>query len=159
MKKSYYLKIYYFFYIIGFVFLIANESLGQAISIGGGNPTLTITTGIPDGQLVSVVNTNCTMQYRRQGRISKITVETSCPNQSFNLSVVATNVTAVEGTAQPAVNLINGNPAMDFIRDNPTTGRRRTCTLNYTASATFDQGCSTDVGNDVHRVTYTILAQ
>jgi len=158
MDRSF-LRIYHLLCVLVLVFLIANEGFSQAININGGNITLTITTGMPDvQQLTSVTNSTCTMQYRRQARISKITVAATCPGQSFNLSVVATNIT-ISGTAQPTVSLISGNPAMDFIRDNSTAGARRSCTLNYTASATFAQGCSTNVGNDVYTVTYTLVVQ
>jgi len=119
---------------------------------------MTITTGIAGGQLSNIVNTVTALQYQKQKKLSKITVATACTGQRFNLQVVATSPT--RGTAQPAVILINGNPAVDFIRDIPRTGATSaTCTLQYTASATFAQGNSTELGNDIHTVTYTIQAQ
>ncbi len=143
--------------LLGCLLLIASEGRSQ-VTVGGGNITMTITTGIAGGQLTNIVNTVTTLQYQKQKKISKITVATACTGQRFNLQVVATSAT--RGTAQPAVVLVNGNPAMDFIRDIPSTGgKNSTCTLQYTASATFAQGNSTELGNDVHTVTYTIQAQ
>lgn len=128
------------------------------VKIKGGNVAMTISTGLPGGELVSVVNTSTTLDYRRENYLTKITVSTSCPGQDFTLKVVATNVSA--GTAAPEVTLTHGMLAADFITNipqrPPNTG---SCTLQYTASATFAQGSSAEVGNDVHTVTYTILAQ
>jgi hypothetical protein len=100
-----------------------------------------------------------TLNYRRQVLPSKITVSTSCPGQSFNLRVIALSVP--DGVAAPAVDLVNGMAAVDFITNIPARppNTRRSCTLQYTASATFAQGNSAEVGNDVHTITYTILAQ
>ena len=157
MNKSHRLKIYHLFYAIGFGLLIAIEGMGQ-ITVNGGNISPTITTGVAGGQLVNVVNTVTSLTYSKQKVIQKITVSTSCAGQRFNLSVVAINVT--KGVAAPEVFLINGNPAVDFITSIPKTGAATgACTLQYTASATFAQGNSTELGNDVHTVTYTIQAQ
>jgi hypothetical protein len=146
-------------YILGFALLITAEGAGQSITMSGGNQTLTITTGIAGGQLVNVTNTSCTLTYVTPifpFRNWKITVGTSCPGQSFNLSIVATSVT--RGTAAPEVALFNGSPAIDFITGIPYSWwASGTCRLNYTASATFAQGNSAEVGNDVHAVTYTLL--
>jgi len=138
--------------------VLSSQGTSQAISVSGGNQTLTINAGTAGGQPTSVSNTTCSLSYQRQSKTSKITVATSCAGQSFNLSVLATNVT--KGNAAPQVSLVNGNPAADFITNIPSTGTRNaTCNLQYTASATFSQGNSSEVGNDVHTVTYTILAQ
>ncbi len=133
-------------------------SRSQPIRLNGGNQTMNITTGIADGDPISVSNSVCSLRYRSQGVLCKITVVTSCPGQSFNLSVVATSVT--RGVAAPQVSLVNGNPALDFITNIPGGGfTNATCTLQYTASATFSQGNSTEVGTDVHNITYTYQAQ
>jgi hypothetical protein len=128
------------------------------VKISGGNVAMTISSGLPGGELAAVVNTSTTLNYRRENFLTKITVTTFCPGQDFTLKVVATNVTA--GTAAPEITLTHGMLAVDFItnipRKPPSTG---SCTLRYTASATFAQGNSAEVGNDVHTVTYTILAQ
>lgn len=133
-------------------------SNAQPITVGA-NVTITLTTGVPGGTMTSVVNAARTLTYRRQVAISKITVSTSCPGQSFTLKVLATGVP--DGIAAPEVDLVNGMPATDFIVSIPARppNTARTCNLRYTALATFAQGNSTEDGNDVHTVTYTILAQ
>ena len=140
--------------------IVSSEiSFAQPISIGGGNKTINITTGIPGGEPLPATITSSTLRYRRQTLPSKITVSTSCPGQSFGLQVVAVSVP--DGVAAPAVDLVNGMAAVDLITSipakPPTT--QRSCTLQYTATATFSQGNSTELGNDVHTITYTILAQ
>ncbi len=127
------------------------------LSVAGGNQTLSITTAVPGSQPTSVVNTACTLNYQKQSAISRITVSTSCPGQKFGLSVVATSVTL--GVAAPQVTLLNGGPAMNLITNIPKTGAKNgSCILQFTASATFSQGTSADFGDDVHAITYTILA-
>ncbi|MEK6565527.1 MAG: hypothetical protein AABZ41_02355 [Bacteroidota bacterium] len=134
------------------------QTMAQPINVGN-NITMSITTGVAGGTLTSVVNTARTLTYRRQLAIAKITVSTSCPTQSFTLKVLATAVP--DGIAAPEVTLVNGMPATDFIVNIPVRppNTARSCTLRYTASATFSQGNSIEDGNDVHTVTYTILAQ
>lgn len=150
-------------YTIVSVLLIATVGAGQTLTIGGGNQTITLTTGIAGGQLVNVINVNTTLDYTTPpggGNPNyKITVSSSCMGQRFGLSVLAINLTgAANGTPAPEVVLSSVSPAVDFI-----TGIRKnrtvTCTLQYTASATFAQGNSTELGNDVHDVTYTIQIQ
>ena len=142
----------------GLMFLVHMEVSAQSMRVNGGNVTMTITTGTAGGQLLNVVNTTTSLAYQKQNVLSKITVRTVCLGQSFNLIVAATNVTA--GVAAPAVTLMNGSPAIDFIRDIPKTGAKNaTCLLQYTASATFAQGNSTELNNDVHTVTFTIQSQ
>jgi len=132
--------------------------LRAQISVQGGNPLLSVTTGTAGAQPVAVTNTSTSLRFRRQTVITKITVSTSCPGQRFSLAVLATNLTY--GVAAPQVTLLNGMPATDFILNLPTNGTlNKTCTLLYTASATFAQGNSTELGNDVHAVTYTLVAQ
>ncbi len=128
------------------------------VKINGGNVAMTISSGLPGGELAAVVNTSTTLNFRRENFLTKITVSTLCPGQDFTLKVVATNVTA--GTAAPEVMLTHGMLPVDFITNIPQKPPSRgSCTLRYTASATFAQGSSAEVGNDVHTVTYTILAQ
>ena len=130
----------------------------QAISVAGGNQTMMISTALPGAEPTSVVNTICTLSYAKQKVITKVTIVTSCPGQKFNLDVVATGPTL--GVAAPQVALISGSPAMDLITSIPKTGAKNgTCTLQFTASATFSQGNSVDLGDDVHTITYTIQAQ
>ena len=131
------------------------ECKAQKIIVNGGNQTLTITTAVPGSQPTSVVNTSCTLTYKKQSVVSRITVAANCTGQRFNLSVVATNVT--KGTAAPAVNLVSGAPAANLITAIPRTGANTgSCTLQFTASSTFSQGNSSDLGNDVYAITYTI---
>jgi hypothetical protein len=137
----------------------ATEMRSQPIDVRLGNPTLNITTGAAGSEPIPVVNTATRLRYWRQAAISKITVRTTCPGQSFTLKVVATGVT--RGVAAPEVTLVNGMLDTDFITNIPRTGVwiYVTVTLRYTASATFAQGNSTEQGNDVHTVTYTIQVQ
>lgn len=125
-----------------------------------GNVTMTITTGIPNGQTVPVQDATSRLRFRRQTVITKITVATSCPAQHFGLSVRATALT--HGTAAPEVTLTNGMPETDFVTDIPARAGgspQAECTPNYTASATFAQGNSVELGPDVHTVRYTLIAQ
>lgn len=138
--------------------LLAGPAAAQQITVRGGNPLITITTGPAGGQPNPVVNTTSSLRWRRQNHIAKITVSTACPAQHFSLAVLATNVS--QGVAAPQVNLIDGMLARDLITNIPTGAPNfKTATLQYTASATFAQGNSAELGADVHTVTYTLLAQ
>jgi len=120
---------------------------------------MNITTGAAGSQPVAVVNVARTLQYWRKAAVAKVTVQTSCPTQAFTLKVLATGV--VRGVAAPEVTLINGALAVDFITSIPNAAgwTSSTVTLQYTASATFAQGNSAELGNDVHTVTYTLQVQ
>ncbi|HUI63896.1 MAG TPA: hypothetical protein VL126_03565 [Bacteroidota bacterium] len=132
--------------------------LSAQVTMRGGNPSISITTGAAGGQPVSVISTSSSIRWAKKTVISKITVSTSCPGQRFSLKVLAINLSS--GVAAPAVTLTNGMLASDFLTSIPANdASSRTCTLQYTASATFAQGNSTELGNDVHTVTYTMLAQ
>jgi hypothetical protein len=65
--------------------------------------------------------------------------------------------------AAPEVDLVDGMLAVDFITNirnqRPPNWTSDTITLRYTASATFAQGNSAEMGNDVHTVTYTLQVQ
>ncbi len=130
----------------------------QNLTLGGGNQTMVISTAVAGAEPTSVVNTTCNLTYAKQKVVTKITVATSCPGQKFGLTVLATSVT--KGTAAPAVALVNGNAAMDLITNISKTGANTgSCALQYTASATFAQGNSNELGDDVHTITYTFQAQ
>ena len=132
--------------------------VAQPILINGGNLSMSITTALSGQQPTVVTNTTASLRYRRQTLPTKITVATVCTGQRFGLAVVAINATG--GTPAPQVTLTNGMPATNFITGIPSTGAlNKTCILQYTASARFDQGNSTELGNDVHRVTYTLVSQ
>jgi len=119
---------------------------------------MNVTTGTAGAQPVAVTNTTATLRFRRENVITKITVAASCPGQRFSLAVLATNLTY--GIAAPQVSLFNGMLATNFVLSIPTGGTlNKTCTLRYTASATFAQGNSTELGNDVYSITYTLVAQ
>jgi hypothetical protein len=158
MKNIYRYRILQLLYLLGFVFFITAEGEGQTIRVRGGNVIFpAMTTGTPGGQLTPpATNIATSLRYSTPNNpniLRKISVSTSCTPQHFNLSVLATNVT--RGAAAPAVSLVTGNPAIDFIRDIPRNSNNARATLNYTASATFNQG----IGTDSHTVTYTIQAQ
>lgn len=140
------------------LFVEAPSLHAQNMRVQGGNITLTITTGVAGGQPVAVTNTATSVRYRRQTVVTKVTVQTSCPVQRFSLTVVATAATG--GTAQPVVTLVDGMAPTDLITNVPTSGGvNKSATLQYTASATFAQGNSNEVGSDIHTVTYTLVAQ
>jgi hypothetical protein len=141
--------------------LIITKAQAQngTITIPTGNLTMNITTGAAGSQPINDVDVGETLRYWKKAAIAKVTVRTSCPTQAFTLKVLATNVTY--GVAAPEVNLVNGMLAVDFITSIPSTGpwTSSTITLQYTASATFAQGNSAELGNDVHTVTYTLQVQ
>jgi hypothetical protein len=141
--------------------LCASATAGaQEVRVQGGNQLLQITTALPGQEPTVVVNTATSLRYRRQPQTSKITISTNCPGQSFTLRVRAVSVQ--DGTPAPAVTLTNGMPAADLIRDIPGQAinpPNRRATLEYTASATFDQGNSTELGADAHVITFTLVAQ
>jgi hypothetical protein len=138
--------------------LSAPQIASSQITVLGGNLLLQVTSAAAPQDPMSVVNSATSLSWNRKNVIQKITVSTSCPGQKFTLKVYALNTS--EGIAAPEVTLTNGMPAADFITDCPRGGPRlNTATLRYTASATFSQGNSSEIGNDVHVVTYTILAQ
>lgn len=132
----------------------------QALSVAGGNQVLQITSAQPGQEPTPVVNSLTSLSYRRQSKISKITISTSCPGQRFTLRVRAVSVQ--DGTPTSTITLTNGMPAADVVRDIPAQGGippRRSAALEYTASSTFDQGNSTELGTDSHVITFTLVAQ
>lgn len=151
-----YWKIAAFMLLFGAVWI--SDARSQAMTVNGGNITMTITTGAPGSEPIPIMNSTTSLRYRRTLWAQKVTARTSCPGQSFNLTVVASNVTS--GTAAPTVNLVNGMLATNLITNIPAGFFNfATATLNYQASATFAQGNSAELGDDVHTVTYTITAQ
>ena len=144
-----------------FLLLIASAvppSVRAQITVLGGNLLLQIAAPAVPQDPLSVVNTAASLQWARQNVVQKVTVSTSCPGQKFSLKVYALN--ASEGVAAPEVTLTNGMPDVDFITNCPRMGAKvNTAILRYTASATFSQGNSAEVGTDVHTVTYTIVGQ
>lgn len=153
MKKS----TLYSLFLFGFLLCDTGTASAQ-LSMTGGNPTLAITTGTPGGP-AAVVDVSTTVRYRRQNIITKITVATACPGQDFTLKVVAVSVPA--GVAAPEVTLTNGMLSQNLITNIPTSppGGNVNTGLQYTASSTWGQGNSSEVGDDIHTVTYTLVAQ
>lgn len=138
------------------IVLFAQSNAAAQVTVGG-NITMSITTGLPNQEPIAIVNATKTVRYKRQSSITKLTVSTSCPSQSYTLKVFASSVP--QGTAAPEVTLINGMLATDFITNIPIGNTNVTATLQYTASATFAQGNSAENGDDVHTVTYTLVVQ
>jgi hypothetical protein len=139
------------------VFFISTKGAGQTMNIAGTVGTITISTGTAGGTMTTPpTNSNCTLTYTTPRLPNpatwRITVQTTTAlAQKFGLSVVATNAT--RGTMQAAVNLVNGNAAINFITGIPRNRTGATCKLNYTASATFANG----TGTDNHTVKYTLV--
>lgn len=147
------------FHLFLFLAVTLDEASGQELQVNGGNITLAVTTALAGSEPLAVTNTTTSVRYRRQLVISKITVSTICTGQRFNLDVSATSVGG--GTAAPQVSLVNGMLATDFLTGVPPRppGGLFTASLQYVASSTFAQGNSAELGNDVHTVTYTLVAQ
>ena len=138
--------------------IAASSSFGQSLAMQGGNITMTVTTGLPGGTLTPAVDAAIKIRYREAGVATKITVQTVCPSQKFGLTVEAISVG--DGTAAPVVTLNNGMLPTDFITNIGIGSRKNfTTNLQYTASATFAQGNSAELGDDIHTVTYTLVAQ
>lgn len=139
------------------VWLGSTAVQAQAVTIVGGNQTMTVTTAVIGSQPTAVTNTTVRVRIRQQAVITKVTARTSCPGQSFNLSVVATSTPV--GTIMPEITLVDGMLAADLVTNIPADNRNRTIRVRYTASATFAQGTSAEMGSDVHTITYTLIAQ
>ncbi len=141
------------------IFGLAHQEVMGQVQVNGGNITLAITSGMAGSEPLAVTNTATTLRYRRENVATKLTVSTICQGQRFNLKVLATAVGA--GTPAPQVSLVHGMLATDFITGIPTRppAAFETASLQYTASATFSQGNSSELGDDVHTVTYTLVAQ
>lgn len=136
-----------------------SQSAAQSLSVNGGTITMTVSSAVVGQEPTAVVNSAISLSFRRGNSVTKITVATSCPGQRFNLAVVAASTGS--GTPASSVNLVNGMLPVDLIVDIPAKppSNSQSATLQYTASATFAQGNSLEVGNDVHTVSYTIIAQ
>jgi hypothetical protein len=135
----------------------SQEASGQ-IWVLGGDAALNINTALPGQQPLPATSTSSMILWINGTQARKISVATICPGQKFSLSVLATGVTA--GVPAPEVQLADGMLGVDFITDIPPRGPFLSwCRLGYTASATFEQGNSLELGDDIHTVTYTITDQ
>ena len=98
------------------------------------------------------------------GLATKITVSTIAPGQSFRLYLrlsVPSQGAGGQGIMQPEIQLLDGMFDMDLFTDIPSTlpGRQGFGTLIYRAAATVAEGNSNEHLDDVHLVTFTLLAQ
>jgi len=86
-----------------------------------------------------------------------MTVVTSAPGQSFSLFVTL-DVTRGSAVSQGEIELLDGMLDSDILTQ-ILLNERGAANLTYRAAATVGQGSSMDEGDDVHTITYTILAQ
>jgi len=138
---------------------VPTGALAQSITVQGGNPIIRLTGGSPIVEPMVLSSTTCMLRWKRLKDTAKITVSTVCPGQRFTLKVFA--IAIGDGVAAPEVTLTDGMLAVDFITDIVRDKNRDyNCTLRYTASATYAQGNSGELGgDDVHTVRYTLLEQ
>lgn len=141
--------------------LMAQGGPPQSVALTGGPLTLRIDTAVPGGDLLPVTDSSTELSWSGGGgALSKITVETFCPGQSFRL-YLGVQVTMGQGTMALEIELVNGMLPADLIRDIPRSGGDRdgTAMLTYRAVATVTDGSSSTEGDDLHSITYTITAQ
>ncbi len=145
----------------------SNLVLGQQLTFnsGGGPLTLLVQSATAGSEPLDETDNSTEIFWDAHfGVTSKITVGTIVPGQSFHLYVLL-NVPSQggggQGIAQPEVELNDGMLDTDLFTDIPFTlpGRQGFGTLIYRGAASVAEGNSTVHGDDVHIVTYTILAQ
>ncbi len=90
-------------------------------------------------------------------RPSKIVVNTVAPGQSFRLFTEARNV--FRATGMPEVQLFDGGPGLDFIRDIPRRSFIGAASIYFRAEAPAQLGNSQLYGDDNHTVYFTWTAQ
>ena len=143
---------------IMFIGVLPKEADAQwQVTVQGGDALLSLTSALPGQQPVPVFSTTTRVRFRSGTAPRKVTVSTICPGQRFTLSVLAIDLTVAVSAGE--VPLTDGMLGLDFITDIPGGSPNGRCTLRYSASATFEQGNSTELGDDTHTVTYTILDQ
>lgn len=134
-------------------------------SSGGGPVSLTVNSAVAGSEPIDVSDNSTEITWDGDfGVPGKITVSTSCPSQAFQLYVLLTITSwgsGTLGTAQPEIQLTDGMLDTDIFRDIPTTapGRQGVGTLTYRAAASVADGNSAENGDDLHTVTFTLLAQ
>jgi len=137
---------------------ISGRLSAQSLAMQGGNITLTIIAGTAGSTLTPVIDAASKIRYKQSPVTTKMTVQTVCPGQKFGLTVVAVSVG--DGTPAPTVTLTNGMLPTDLITNIGIGSNKNFSTsLQYTASATFAQGNSIELGDDIHTITYTLVAQ
>jgi hypothetical protein len=126
----------------------------QAQTLRGTAPKITVNAAVPGSEPTPVSSVSSSIRYSGTNVISKITVRTVCPNQKFDLSVIATGTFTGHGSPV-SVTLLNGMLAADFITSIPVFAAQNTPTLRYTCAPQFSDG----TGTDNHTVYYTQVAQ
>ncbi len=132
----------------------ASAQGNNQIRITGGTVTLSVVAAVPGQEPTDVTNQNTRLSWGRPRDIAKIVVYSSCPGQSFDLSIEA--ISLVNGTGTGPVSLFDGMAPMDLVVDMPAN-QRGEATLRYLATATVDQGTSTENGTDAHTLTFTLV--
>jgi hypothetical protein len=134
-------------------------------SSGGGPLTLSITSATAGSQPVGVSDNSTEIFWDADfGVTSKMTISTSVISQSFRLYILLTVTSWASGTAgtpQPEIELIDSMLDTDILRDIPPATPQRTGfgTLRYRASSLVSDGNSAENGDDLHTITFTIVAQ
>ncbi len=153
------------------VLLLAVQSSDSAsaqqlmFSSGGGPLMLTISTAVAGSQPVGVSDNSTQIFWDADfGVTSKMTVSTSALTQSYRLYILLTVTSWASGTMgspQPEIELIDGMLDTDILRDIPPTAPERQGfgTLRYRAASLVTDGNSVENGDDLHTITFTIVAQ
>jgi len=134
-------------------------------SSGGGPLLLTISSAVAGSQPAGISDSSTELFWDADfGVTSKMTVSTSVLNQSFRLFITLTVTSWANGTAgtpQPEIELTDGMLDTDILRDIPPASPQRQGfgTLTYRASSLVSDGNSTENGDDLHTITFTIVAQ
>lgn len=146
---------------------IAIESRAQEFrfNAGGGPISLLVQTAIAGSEPTDASDNSTEIYWDANfGVPTKITVSTSAPGQSFRLYVslsVPSQGGGGQGVTQPEIQLFDGMFDMDIFTDIPTSlpGRQGFGSLIYRAAATVAEGNSNEHSDDIHLVTFTLLAQ
>ena len=132
---------------------------------GGGLITLNIVSAVAGSEPVEATDNSTEIYWDANfGVPAKMTVSTISPGQNFNLFLllsVPDQGAAAQGVVQPEVQLLDGMLDTDLMTGIPSTlpGRQGFGILEYRATATVADGTSSELGDDSHIVTITLLAQ
>jgi len=132
---------------------------------GGGPITLTILSAVAGSEPVDASDNSSEIYWDANfGVPAKMTVTTIAPGQNFDLFLllsVPDQGAAAQGVVQPEIQLIDGMLDTDLMTGIPSTlpGRQGFGILEYRAAATVSDGTSSELGDDSHIVTITLLAQ
>ncbi len=97
-------------------------------------------------------NGSARISWNKASTRSKLIVSTFAPGQRYDLSVEAENAKRAISTGE--VQLSDGAPAMDFLRD-VEARRAGHADLRYRTQVTANES----TGQDVHTITYTLTVQ